>query len=300
VQTSTKIRRPWLAGVLTLLVPGLGHVYAGRARRGLVLVAGFFVLAVAMLELGMWIPVPAARLLSLALLVGGLVYLVWDAVSSATAVRTSFQPKPYNRWFVYLGVGIGLAVAGELVRALVRDHVARAFVIPSPAMQPTFLPGDYVLTSPRVPDRIPRRTPVVYLTDEGGYAASRVMGVPGDTLEMRDGVLYLDGARQEESYAVRGGFSNHPAMSEMLWQTEFLVHPEPEAGSYRPTLADWGPIVVPPDSYFLLSDNRPHSLDSRYLGYLPHERLVARPRWIYYSREPGAGTRWSRLGRSIR
>ena len=63
-----------------------------------------------------------------------------------------------------------------------------------------------------------------------------------------------------------------------------------------PSRENWGPIVVPDGSYFMLGDNRDKSSDSRYWGFVKHEEIIGRAEIIYFSWNKGAGPRWGRIG----
>jgi signal peptidase I len=291
-------RRPWLAGVLSLLVPGLGHVYAGCARRGLVLALGYTLGAVASLHLSMVVSHPAWRLLSLALAFGMLLGIVLDAIRSAARTLPEFLSRWYNRWYIYAGIGLLVVlVVQPYTRAVTLRHVAEAFVIPSRAMEPTILVGDYLLAAPLPQGPIPRGTPVVYHDRAGFRAVSRAIGLPGDTVEMRGKALYINGQAQRESYVHHIDPHGDPADSLMLWQREFLATP---VQSYEPTRDHWGPLVVPEGYYFILSDNRDFARDSRYIGLVAREQIIKRPVWIYLSRgDETERIRWGRIGQGI-
>ena len=135
----------------------------------------------------------------------------------------------------------------------------------------------------------------------------RLIGMPGDTLEMRDKALYINGSSVEEPYARHIAESPDYSHTGMTWQTPILV-PGEDAASYRPSRDNWGPIAIPPDHYFLLGDNRDESLDSRYWGLVESWRLEGRAVFIYYSYERGTMNpfpwirriRWDRIGNRIR
>jgi signal peptidase I len=130
--------------------------------------------------------------------------------------------------------------------------------------------------------------------------------MPGDTLEMRNKVLYLDGKAQDEPYARyidRRGDAVHP---DMRWQSNHLI--ASTTRGYHPTRDNWGPLVVPPAEYFMLGDNRDNSEDSRYWGFVSREAIRGKPWFVYYSFDMNAGdrlpwlrdVRWSRIGEAIR
>jgi signal peptidase I len=186
-----------------------------------------------------------------------------------------------------------------VIWVVVRSLLVEAFRIPSGSMENTLLIGDFLfvnktlygaeipLSSKRLPAiREPRRHDIVVfrsVTEDGMNVVKRVIGMPGDTISMKNNVLHLNGTPQEEPYVIRTG---SPADTEepefRLWQPRYLV-PGRNPATYRPTLKNWGPLIVPRDSFMVMGDNRDNSLDSRYWGFLGRDRIRGRPLVIYYS-----------------
>ena len=213
-----------------------------------------------------------------------------------------------------------LAVA-VVVWLILRTFVIEAFHIPSGSMENTLLIGDFLfvnkaLYGAEVPlihktlpaFREPRHGDVVIFdsVEEPIEVVKRLIGMPGDTLEMRGGVVYRNGSALSEPYALNTDptKSESPIMREKMrtWQLPHLV-PGVDTSSYQPDLHEWGPIVVPPESLFVMGDNRDDSYDSRYWGFLPRKSVRGRPLVIYYSYDPGSwkalpflsAVRWGRI-----
>jgi signal peptidase I len=193
------------------------------------------------------------------------------------------------------------SLAGVLVTGLfIITFILQAFEIPSSSMEDTLLIGDHVFVNreqfappthwvgPLLPYRDIRRSDiVVFLSPEeqGLFVVKRIMGIPGDRIHLRDGVVYRNGQKLDEPYvrhkdpAPNPYRDNFPALppSEMFgvrnekWQQEFRSH------------VDGEDIVVPPNSYFAMGDNRDVSYDSRYWGFIPKENVIGRPMFIYWS-----------------
>jgi signal peptidase I len=195
--------------------------------------------------------------------------------------------------------------------------VVEAFRIPTGSMEGTLLVGDFLLVNKmlygaevaggRVPAIThPKRDAVIVFVPphepERSYV-KRVVGVPGDTLAMRDKVLYINGHARDEPWTIHTDSAGDPFDPDMLWQRAYLAD---DRAHYRPTRDNWGPIVVPPASYFALGDNRDDSHDSRYWGFVPADAVRGRPLMVYFSvdrrdGERGLGAiRWGRIRETIR
>jgi signal peptidase I len=204
---------------------------------------------------------------------------------------------------------------------LIRTFVIEAFRIPTASMETTLLVGDFLLvnkavygaqvpgTAMRLPAfGTPRRGDVVVFTPphepEKNYV-KRLVGLPGDTLSMREKVLFINGVPMAEPYARHVDPLDMHAPG-MRWQSDFLVD---VAGrlDYRPTRDNWGPLVVPDSGYFVLGDNRDDSEDSRYWGFVQASAVKGQPLFVYYSFNPRTlkqapwltEIRWDRIGGAV-
>ena len=208
---------------------------------------------------------------------------------------------------------------------LIRTFLVEAFKIPSGSMEHTLLVGDFLLVNklvygaevPFTHARLPKiRTPQIndvivfdYPRDLTKNFVKRLVGLPGDTVEMRDGVLFRNGARISEDYVERTDLDYDSPEEEFAWQRQYLVRrPGSTSSAYHPSRNNWGPLVVPGKSYFVLGDNRDNSLDSRYWGFVADSLVKGQPFVIYYSYAPDTvdrlgwltHIRWNRLGERIK
>ena len=193
------------------------------------------------------------------------------------------------------------SLAAVLVTGLfIITFILQAFEIPSSSMEDTLLIGDHVFVNreqfapktnwmgPLLPYRdIKRGDIVVFLSpaEPGLYVVKRIMGVPGDRIHLRDGAVYRNGEKLSESYVMHKG----PLFYDP-YRDNFPAVPPSDAYNVSP---DWqlqmrshiegDDIVVPPDSYFGMGDNRDVSLDSRYWGFIPKENVIGRPMFVYWS-----------------
>ncbi len=220
----------------------------------------------------------------------------------------------FAEWMKSLGVAFVIFI-------VFRVFLIQTFVITSGSMENTLLVGDFLVvnkaamgsripfTDIRIPGYSePRRGDVLVFDpphEDTLILVKRLVGMPGDTLEMRDKVLYRNGDPLTETYVITTNQPDysHPAM---LWQQEYLLGGPRD--DYRPSRDTWGPIVIPPERYLMLGDNRDSSLDGRTWGLLERWRLEGRAWAIYFSYNRGSflpfpwvrEVRWNRIGDRVR
>lgn len=193
------------------------------------------------------------------------------------------------------------SLAAVLVTGLfIITFILQAFEIPSSSMEDTLLIGDHVFVNreqfapktqwlgPLLPYRdIKRGDIVVFLSpaEPGLYVVKRIIGIPGDRIHLRDGVVYRDGEKLTEPYVMHKGPNPYDP-----YRDNFPAVAPSEAYNVSPdwqllmrTHIEGDDIVVPKDSYFGMGDNRDVSLDSRYWGFIPKENVIGRPMFIYWS-----------------
>ncbi len=249
----------------------------------------------------------------------------YEASPEAQPIAVSTEPAPapvYKARFRMLRATWEWAKSLQLaiiLFLLVRAFLVEAFKIPSGSMEGTLLVGDFLLVNklvygaevPLLEKRLPAVRPpglgdvVVFQwpEDQQKHFVKRLVGLPGDTLEMRGGVLWRNGAEQLEPFALRSIPAREPSSDEFRWQRDYLTA-DAGARGYNPTRNDWGPLCVPREHYFVLGDNRDNSLDSRYWGFVPDSLMRGSPLFVYYSYEPDSAqtfdwlrrVRWQRLG----
>jgi signal peptidase I len=199
------------------------------------------------------------------------------------------------------------SLAAVLVTGLfIITFIVQAFEIPSSSMENTLLIGDHVFVNreqfaprtrwmgPLMPYRQIRRGDIVVFlspAEPGLYVVKRIIGIPGDRLHLREGVVYRNGEKLDEPYVIhQPGDENNPYRDNFpsVAPSEFSnVTPDWEMA--LPHHIEGDDLVVPPNSYFGMGDNRDVSLDSRYWGFIPEENLIGRPMFIYWSFETPAG-----------
>lgn len=214
------------------------------------------------------------------------------AKASASGAKVSRRPEHARNGIAEWAVTILLLLFGTTT-------LVQAFVIPTGSMEDTLLIGDHLLVDKMayapagpiskhlLPYEEPKHGDIIVFRYPGDISQTfvkRVIGVPGDHLKMINRVIYRNGAALNEPYvyhkfpylADRDNFPGDPMQTgeglQGQLQRDMLEHHVVN-----------GEVVVPPNSYFAMGDNRDNSLDSRYWGFVPRDNIIGKPLLIYWS-----------------
>jgi signal peptidase I len=197
-------------------------------------------------------------------------------------------------------------VIAVILALFVRTWVFQAFQIPTGSMEKNLLIGDHLIVNKMVfaptltglerailPDREIRRGDVIvfkYPVDPNRDFVKRVIGLPGDRLELHRKRVYINGQPIDDPWA------------------QYLTPPSTDGPPQLGNKAEeYGPVTVPMDQYFMMGDNRDNSEDSRYWGFMPKSYVKGKALFIYFSLEEGkpitslfTSARWSRIFNRVR
>src|SRR5262245_57466334 len=203
-----------------------------------------------------------------------------SAGSESRQMAESFKKSTLREYFESIVIAVILAL-------FIRTFVVQAFKIPTGSMENNLLIGDHLLVNKMVfapavsgierallPIGTIKRGDIVvfkYPEEPDRDFIKRVIGLPGETLELKAKRVYINGSMLNEPYV------------------HFLEPPSAEDGDHEHTSPDvrerYGPVTVPPDEYFVMGDNRDNSQDSRYWGFLRRDFIKGKALMIYWSYE---------------
>jgi signal peptidase I len=213
---------------------------------------------------------------------------------------TDFKKSTLREYFESIVIAVILAL-------FIRTFVVQAFKIPTGSMENNLLIGDHLLVNKMVfaptaagveraltPVGTIRRGDVIvfkYPEEPDRDFIKRVIGLPGETLEVRDKKVYINGKPLDEPYV------------------HFLQPPSASTSEYNEVTSydvreRYGPVTVPADQYFMMGDNRDNSQDSRYWGFLPRGYIKGKALLVYWSfdaqgQEPTDGGAVGAIGRAV-
>ena len=189
-----------------------------------------------------------------------------------------------------------------VVALFVLTFIVQPLLIPSESMERTLLVGDFLLFNKQtyapagwishwlLPYRGPARGDIiVFRHPDPPMLIKRVVGIPGDRLRIANGRVFINGVALNEPYAAFDLSSSDPGADNFPGEiAPRLVDPEWRRQMW--SLTSDGELTVPPGKYFVMGDNRNHSRDSRYWGFVPRDAVVGRPLVIYFSLDRASPT----------
>lgn len=191
------------------------------------------------------------------------------------------KTKKQAKWLFVLGIPLVVALILIILPPLLKTYMIQAFKVPSGSMSPTLLVGDQILVDKQANslESVKRKDIVVFLfpEDPSKNFLSRIIGLPGDVIRIKDKRLFLNDRPEEEPYVL---YSDSRVMTAQIMPRD-----------------NFGPVTIPPGHLFVMGDNRDHSYDSRFWGFLEAAKLRGKVRRIYWSFDKETSSiRWDRIG----
>jgi len=277
-----KKRQPWIAGLLTFLVIGLGQVYNGEFKRGIIYYLGSLAISLISAFIMLFLPFPTNFITFF--LLGFLYFFIIFLISwrEARVKGTSYRLKSYNKLHIYISfIFFSWYIINPLFSQFIKNNIVHAYRVVATSMTPTILDGDHILVNELIYKfTSPGRGDVVvfrYPKNENQYFIKRIIGLPGETILIYQKHCYIDGELLQEGYLAH---SSH-------------------AGAAHPEMDDFGPLTLPPASFFVMGDNRDWSMDSRSFGPVQQKKILGKAFMIYWSGSLNGQIYWDRIGKSL-
>ena len=308
----SKERKPLFALALSLFLTGLGQLYNGKPKKGILLFFISLVFPLLLFQLSVVGPgrMPIALLLlSFLSDLGIYVWAAMDAWKQAKRVEKGYMLKAYNKLSIYV---LLIIIANFLAYGLIMNlRKGYSFVLPyrmsTGSMMPTILAGDLILTDRRIDHAaenhgLKRGELVVfkYPKNKEKHFIKRVIGLPGDEVEIIGMDLYVNGEKR-----TGGEVPSLPERREEKFKEGTVAFSEEgDSGTYNVIYFEGTArknlkVTVPEGFCFVLGDSRDNSADSRHWGMVPLDDVVARARQVYFSVNPDGGIRWKRIGKLL-
>lgn len=279
----------WLAGLLSFLTSGLGQVYCGRLKRGIVFSVITLLLAFILIHSVLFVAhlphlfflVVMLHLIIISLLID--LFIIVDAIILANKYKDNYQPKSYNKWYVYLIVILIAELILSPVLKSYRKNVIQSCIMPSESMAPTILKGDFIFVDATAyRSKSPKQGDVIVFAspEHRKEFTKRVIGIPGDTVEIKNKQVFINWQHLDESYIIH---TDDKILHESLIPRD-----------------NYGPIIITGGHLFVLGDNRDNSFDSRILGPIGMNQVKGRVIKIYFSwNSEHLRIRWERIGLTV-
>lgn len=276
-----KRRNPFLALLLSI-VPGLGQIYNGQLKKGLVFLTIDLLVPIAFGLTGILNKLNGL----VTLLVFSLSFIIYRMADGFIQAKklTNHELKSYNKWYVYLSFVIVLGIVRTFLDLPASTGI-QTFKIPTPSMNPTMQPGDRVVASLNYYDNNPIQQGdiVVFNSPQGGIWTFRVIGLPSDSIEIKEGKVYVNNQLNELTATGEYVLDDQDVVQ---YQEQLNPTKKIKTLRYKKILMTdtqtFDKIGVPANEYFLMGDNRDNAFDSRFLGTIKRDDILGRVVYSYW------------------
>lgn len=285
IKEENKPRNPKLAFFLALIGPGFGQIYNGQIKKGII----FLVIELLLPILYGFTKLGVFFVGFISILVIGFsyrIYLIYDATTNAKKLQI-FKPKPYNTWYYFLGIIIGIYTILWFYDANSIIGV-KSFKIPTTSNEPAIKVGDKVIADLNAFDNIkPNYGDIVIFQKKDSLYPwiYRIVGLPNDRLEIQNNFLIINGKKCQTSF-IKETKSEEFDVKE--YEEELPNGHRHKIYTFKKPFEDnenaEHKIIIPKDSYYLMGDNRDNAMDSRYIGVLKEDEIKGKVVFSYWGK----------------
>lgn len=286
-----KKRNPLIAFLYSLFVPGAGQIYNGQWKKGIT----FFMLIILVVPFIF----SFTRFITtfqgfLAFFVTEALFMLWmfaDAVFSAKK-RKEYEMKKFNHWYYFVFIVVAF-IALAFIFDTKKILKIEAYAMPTTSSAPTLFPGDrLVVNTVAYTHRSPKTGDLIAYRYFGEVLLFRVIGLPGDTIDMKKGELHINDEQLKTEHVgdtVMDIFALKEYIEELPEGKKHAIYRlNTDKASYPPPANTVVfPVIVPDESYFVMGDNRDNAADSRFTGCVTKDNIVGQVVYVYW--RPGKG-----------
>ena len=270
---------------LNFLMLGLGQISCGKIKRGiLIYIVSLLLAPIAVIIITKPFP-PFNIVVPVIMFFGLFIFAIVDAIRIARDPENTLGMKPIIGYLILIAIWqVDSRIVTPVIASTVKHDFIQAYKIPSGAMTPTLFIGDQILVDKHIyKEQEPALGDIVifpYPVKPEQHFIKRIAALGGDTIEIKEKQIYLNGELLQEPYAVHTDPNIFPAEKN---QRDF-----------------YGPVTIPMDSVFVMGDNRDNAYDSRFWGFVKKDTIKAKIINLYWSWDKKAGeVRWGRIGKPI-
>lgn len=277
-------RNAFKAAVFSLVFPGLGQVYNGQIKKGILYFALSYLIPV-IFAVTRWATSFAGMVIFLTIAISFLLFMVVDAIINAQRQKF-YILKPYNKWYNYVLIAIFISTM-TLVFDIKKMIGIQSYIAQTTANNPTILEGDWIITDTKAYEKnTPKIGDLVTFTKEDGQLFMyRIVGLPKDTISLKDNIVSINNKLSKSKFIADRNIEgiNFSELEETFPNGHsHRIYKSKE--EFDDGMMNMNDFVVPTDSIFVLGDSRDHALDSRYIGCIAKNQITGQIKYSYWGK----------------